>query len=155
VVDLARPGFRFELRSALHRFFEQRLATLTLWIMGRFNGAPHRVHLQITGVTDATEVLHALVMFIEGEAIDERFISAETEQATNEVVRRLRQELELTRARLRTVREDSDAAMRSCAPPTRNCSRSTRSTARPPRSWKPARKSFSRSTRSCKPSTPS
>ena len=110
VVDLARPEFRFELRSALHRFFEQRQPTLTLPIMVHFNGAPHRVHLQVTGVPDATETLHALVMFIEGEAIDERFISADTEQATNEVVRRLRQELELTQARLRTVREESDAA---------------------------------------------
>jgi two-component system, chemotaxis family, CheB/CheR fusion protein len=110
VVDLARAEFRFELRSALHRFFEQRQPTLTLPIMVHFNGAPHRVHLQITGVPDATETLHALVMFIEGEAIDERFISAETDQATNEVVRRLRQELELTQARLRTVREESDAA---------------------------------------------
>jgi two-component system, chemotaxis family, CheB/CheR fusion protein len=110
VVDLARPEFRFELRSALHCFFEQRQPTLTLPIMVQFNGAPHRVHLQITGVTDAAEMLHALVMFIEGEAIDERFISAETEQATNDVVRRLRQELEFTQARLRTVREESDAA---------------------------------------------
>jgi two-component system, chemotaxis family, CheB/CheR fusion protein len=110
VVDLAGPEFRFEMRSALHRFFEQRRPTLSLPIMVHFNGAPHRVHLQITGVTDAGETLHALIMFIEGEAIDERFISAETEQATNEVVRRLRQELELTQARLRTVREESDAA---------------------------------------------
>jgi two-component system, chemotaxis family, CheB/CheR fusion protein len=110
VVDLARSEFRFELRSALHRFFEQRRPTLTLPIMVRFNGAPHRVHLQITGVNDATETLHALVMFIEGEAIDERVIAVEAEQATNEVVRRLRQELELTQARLRTVREESEAA---------------------------------------------
>jgi two-component system CheB/CheR fusion protein len=110
VVDLARPEFRFELRSALHRFFEQRQPTLTLPIMVPFNGAPHRVHLQITGVTDATETLHALVVFIEGEAVDETVMSAETEQATNDVVRRLRQELELTQSRLRTVREESDAA---------------------------------------------
>jgi two-component system, chemotaxis family, CheB/CheR fusion protein len=110
VVDLARPELRFELRSALQRFFEQRLPTLSLPIMVRFNGAPHRVHLQVSGVTDATEAPRALVMFIEGEAIDETVISGDTEQATNEVVRRLRQELELTQSRLRTVREESDAA---------------------------------------------
>jgi two-component system, chemotaxis family, CheB/CheR fusion protein len=110
VVDLSRPELRFELRSALHRFFEQHQPTLSLPIMVRFNGAPHRVHLQVAGVTEATEAPRALVIFIEGEAIDETVISAETEQATNEVVRRLRQELELTQSRLRTVREESDAA---------------------------------------------
>jgi len=110
VVDLSRPELRFELRSALHRFFEQRRPTLSLPIMVRFNGAPHRVHLQVAGATGATEAPRALVMFIEGEAIGETVISAEPEQATNEIVRRLRQELELTQARLRTVREESDGA---------------------------------------------
>jgi two-component system, chemotaxis family, CheB/CheR fusion protein len=110
VIDLSRPELRFELRSALHRLFEQRQPSLSLPIMVRFNGAPRRVHLQVAGVTDATEAPHALVMFIEGEAVDETVISAQTEQATNEVVRRLRQELELTQSRLRTVREESDAA---------------------------------------------
>jgi two-component system, chemotaxis family, CheB/CheR fusion protein len=108
VVDLSRPELRFELRSALHRFFEQRLPTLSLAIMVRFNGAPHRVHLQVTGVTDATEEPRALVMFIEGEAVDETVISAEPERVTD--VRHLRQDLELTQSRLRTVREESDAA---------------------------------------------
>jgi two-component system, chemotaxis family, CheB/CheR fusion protein len=110
VVDLARPELRFELRSALHRFFEQRQSTLSLPIMVRFNGAPHRVHLQVAGVTDATDAPRALVMFIEGEAVDETLISAEPEQATHEIVRRVRQELELTQSRLRTVREESNAA---------------------------------------------
>jgi two-component system CheB/CheR fusion protein len=110
VADLARPELRFELRSALHRFFEQRQPTLSLPIMVRFNGAPHRVHLQVAGVTDATEAARALVMFIEGEAVDETVVSTQPEPATNEIVRRLRQELELNQSRLRTVREESDAA---------------------------------------------
>jgi two-component system, chemotaxis family, CheB/CheR fusion protein len=110
VVDLARPELRFELRSALHRFFEQRQPALSLPIMVRFNGAPRRVHLQVTGVIEPTETPQAIVMFIEGEAIDERFVSTDVEQANAEVVRRLQQELELTQSRLRTVREESDAA---------------------------------------------
>jgi two-component system CheB/CheR fusion protein len=110
VVDLARPELRFELRSALHRFFEQRQPTLSLPIMVRFNGAPRRVHLQVTGVIEPIEAAQALVMFIEGEAVDERFISSDSQQANTEVVRRLQQELELTQSRLRTVREESDAA---------------------------------------------
>src|SRR5262249_44472506 len=109
VVDLARPELRFELRSALHRFFEQRKHTLSLPIMVRFNGAPHRVHIQVAGVSD-TETPHALVMFIEGEAVDDSVLSSDTQQANGDVVRRLRQELELTQSRLRTVREESDAA---------------------------------------------
>jgi two-component system CheB/CheR fusion protein len=51
-----------------------------------------------------------MVMFIEGEAVDERFISSDSQHANAEVVRRLQQELELTQSRLRTVREESDAA---------------------------------------------
>ncbi len=110
VVDLVRPELRFELRSALNRFFEQHLSTLSLPIMVRFNGSPHRVHLQVTGMREAAETPQALVMFIEGEAIEESFIAPEAQQANEEVVRRLRQELELTQSRLRTVREESDAA---------------------------------------------
>jgi two-component system CheB/CheR fusion protein len=110
LVDLARPELRFELRSALQRYFEHRQSTLTLPLMVRFNGAPHRIHLQVKGVTDSTETPQALVMFIEGEAVDESSISAETPQASAEAVVRLQQELELTQSRLRTVREESDSA---------------------------------------------
>jgi len=112
VVDLARPELRFELRSALHRVFEQRQPTLTLPIMVRFNGAPHRVHIQVKAADaiDAAAPPHALVIFIEGEAVDESLVSSDQQQANHEVVRRLRQELELTQSRLRTVREESDAA---------------------------------------------
>jgi two-component system CheB/CheR fusion protein len=110
VVDLVKPELRIELRSALHRFFEQRQAKLSLPIMVRFNGSPHRVYLQVTGITEATETPQALVMFIEGEAVDESLVSHESEQASDDVVRRLRQDLELTQSRLRTVREESDAA---------------------------------------------
>src|SRR5579871_3526524 len=108
VVDLARPELRLELRSGLNRFFEQRQPTLSLPIMVAFNGAPHRVLIQVRGVTDAIEAPRALVIFIEGEAADERFVSPE--QAGADVVRRLQQELELSQSRLRTVREESDSA---------------------------------------------
>jgi two-component system, chemotaxis family, CheB/CheR fusion protein len=110
VVDLVRPELRFELRSALNRFFEQRQATLSLPIMVRFNGAPHRVHIQVTGVSEPGESPQALVLFIEGEALEESLLPPESQQANDQVVRRLQQELELTQSRLRTVREESDAA---------------------------------------------
>ncbi len=111
VVDLVRPELRFELRSALNRAFEQNESTLSLPILVRFNGAPHRVHLVVrpVQVNGSAEPRNAVVMFIEGEAVDEGLVSPDR-QASDETVRRLRQELELTQARLRTVREESDAA---------------------------------------------
>src|SRR3954452_20811393 len=47
-------------------------------------------------------------MFIEGEAVDPSAMAAD--QATDDTVRRLTQELDLTQLRLRTVREESDSA---------------------------------------------
>jgi two-component system CheB/CheR fusion protein len=112
VVDLARPELRFELRSALHRAFDQQRETLSLPILVRFNGAPHRVHLLVKPAdeNDLAQPRRALVLFIEGEEIAEALVSGDQEQPADETVRRLTQELELTQTRLRTVREESDAA---------------------------------------------
>jgi two-component system, chemotaxis family, CheB/CheR fusion protein len=110
-VDLVRPELRFELRSALNRVFEQRQQTLSLPVLVRFNGAPHRVHLQVKPVpeTGEAEPRTAVVMFIEGEPV-EGPVLAPDQQGDSETVRRLTLELELTQTRLRTVREESDAA---------------------------------------------
>jgi len=107
--DLARPELRFELRSSLNRAFEQNVSTLSLPIAVRFNGSPHRVHLLVKPAKDEGLPRHALVMFVEGEAIDPNLLSSDR-QVTDETVRRLTQELELTQSRLRTVGEESDAA---------------------------------------------
>src|SRR5262249_13350484 len=74
-------------------------------------GSPHRVHLQIKPVieTSGGEPRTAVVLFIEGEPVEQALLSPGRE-ADNETVRRLAQELELTQTRLRTVREESDAA---------------------------------------------
>src|SRR5262249_2028008 len=111
LVDLVRSELRFELRSALHRVFEQSLSTLSLPISVRFNGSPHRVLIQVkaTEKDEIGETCNAVVMFVEGEEIEER-LAGTNDRATDETVRRLTQELELTQARLRTVREESDAA---------------------------------------------
>jgi two-component system CheB/CheR fusion protein len=109
VADLARPELKFELRSSLHRVFEQNQSTLSLPIMVQFNGHAHRVHLLVRPAGDGVSPRHALVMFIEGEAVDEGVLTGDR-QVSDETVRRLSQELELTQSRLRTVREESDAA---------------------------------------------
>jgi len=114
VVDLVRPELRFELRTALNRIFEHQQPTLTLPVLVRFNGAPHRVHLQVKAADEADELRPrtAIVMFIEGEAVEQPqpLITSEEQHATNETVRRLTEELQLTQERLRTTREESEAA---------------------------------------------
>ena len=109
-VDLVRTELRFELRSALNRVFEQQVPVLSLPILVRFNGAPHRVHLLVKPARESgTEQQTAVVIFIEGEAVHENLVSDE-QHVNDETVRRLTQELELIQGRLRTVREESDAA---------------------------------------------
>jgi len=112
VVDLVRPELRFELRSALHRAFDQSRRTLSLPIPVAFNGSAHRVLLHVEPVQEMGEAEPgtAVVMFIEGEPVDETALASPEEQASSDTVRRLSAELELTQARLRTVREESDAA---------------------------------------------
>lgn len=110
VVDLVRPELRFELRSALNRLFEQHLPTLSLPVHVRFNGSTKRVLLQVKSTEEGDEEHRsAIVMFVEGDEVEES-TAAVDQHSTNETVRRLTQELELTQARLRTVREESDAA---------------------------------------------
>ncbi len=112
VVDLVRPEFRFELRSALHRAFELGQSTLSLPILVRFNGSPHRVHFQVKPAFEDSDARprHALVLFIEGEAVEADSTLPDQRSATDETVRRLSEELQLTQARLRTTREESEAA---------------------------------------------
>ncbi len=108
--DLVRPELRFELRSALNRVFEQQASALSLPILVRFNGKPHRVHLLVRSTPEgSSEPRRAVVVFLEGEAVDEALLAADR-QTGGETLRRLTEELELTQARLRTVREESDAA---------------------------------------------
>jgi two-component system, chemotaxis family, CheB/CheR fusion protein len=114
VVELARPELRLELRTALHRVFEHRQSTLTLPILVRFNGAPHRVHIQVKPVIEDddadTPIRRAVAMFIEGEAVDEAAAVASQPLPADEAVRKLNEELQLTRARLRTTLEESESA---------------------------------------------
>lgn len=110
IVELARPELRLELRTALHSAFEHRQTTLTLPILVRFNGPPHRVHLQVKPVGENDEPpRNAVVMFIEGEAV-ERAPETGERSAADDTVRQLREELQLTQARLRTTLEESESA---------------------------------------------
>ncbi len=112
IVDLVRPELRFELRSALHRIFERGQSSLSLPIPVRFNGAPHRVLLQVKSASPAEqpEPRRAIVMFIEGESIEPSVPTSGQQHEADDAVRRLTQELELAQERLRTTREESELA---------------------------------------------
>ncbi|MFL5258347.1 MAG: chemotaxis protein CheB [Hyphomicrobiales bacterium] len=115
IVDLVRPELRFELRSALHKAFERRQPTLTMPILVKFNGAPHRVYLQVKPADQQSgPSRYAIVLFIEGDAItpDVTEIGGSQSQASSvdNTLHALTEELEATQSRLRTMREESDAA---------------------------------------------
>lgn len=111
IVELVRPELRLELRNALYRAFEQRLSTLSLPILVQFNGSPRRIYLQArpAGDDDGAAPRNAVVMFIEGDAVEDLPAAAEPRHGNDESAQQLRQELELTQARLRMTLEDSEA----------------------------------------------
>jgi two-component system CheB/CheR fusion protein len=110
VVDLMRPELRFELRSALDRAFEQNQPTLSLPVLVRFDDTARRVHLMVRPVQEnGAGPRSAVVMFIEGEAVDQTPAAA-GRQVDDEALHRLTRELEQAQARLRTVRDESGFA---------------------------------------------
>ena len=69
--ELVRPELRFEMRSALHRAFEQRRTTLSLPVRVNFDGQMHPVQIQVKPPLEGTERRRAAVLFIEGDAVNE------------------------------------------------------------------------------------
>jgi two-component system CheB/CheR fusion protein len=94
--------------------FECGQPSLSLGIPVRFNGVPHRVFLQVKPVSsEQVNPQQAVVFFIEGDAITETESDASPsvrDQTADAVIRGLKEELELTRARLRASREEYEAA---------------------------------------------
>src|SRR5262249_9738634 len=81
----------------------------------KFNGLRHRVYLQVKPVLqDNDPTRYALVLFIEGEAVDDGVLESGLDLrdggAATEMVRRLQEELQLAHNRLRATREESEAA---------------------------------------------
>jgi len=107
VTELVRPELRFEMRSALHRAFEQHRTTLSLPVRMNLDGETRPVQIQVKPLQEAGEWQRAVAIFVEGDAVDD---SITNEQVTDETVRRLKEQLEITQQRLRTMREESDAA---------------------------------------------
>jgi two-component system, chemotaxis family, CheB/CheR fusion protein len=113
ITELARPELRVDLRSALHRAFEQSQPSLSLPIAVRFNGNAHRVYLQVKPVPSQDHARHVLIIFIEGGPIEnaiEGDPAAEEGRSVAETIQQLRDELQATRARLKASREEEEAA---------------------------------------------
>jgi two-component system CheB/CheR fusion protein len=111
IADLVRPELRFELRAALHRAFERDESTLTGAISVRFNGKPIRVYMQVRPfATGDSGLRRALVVFVEGEEFDALADPTAEQRANGDAATRLKHELELAQTRLRTMREESEAA---------------------------------------------
>ncbi|HEX3430841.1 MAG TPA: chemotaxis protein CheB [Rhizomicrobium sp.] len=115
VTELVRDELRLELRSALHHVFEHAEPILSAAIFVQFNGTPRRVYLQVQPVHPRDREQRpeqALILFVEAGPEDHLVAGADgmEDQPENEIVRKLRQELELVQARLRTTREESESA---------------------------------------------
>ncbi len=114
VREFVRPELRFDLRAALHRAFERNQPSLSLPIPVQFNGAPKRVFLQVKPIPlERDSTRQAVIFFIEGDPVEPSEAgddAAEHDKALDITIRHLKQELELTRSRLRASREESEAA---------------------------------------------
>jgi two-component system, chemotaxis family, CheB/CheR fusion protein len=113
--EMVREELRFDLRTALHRAFERGEPTLSMPLSVQFNGAKHRVYLQVKPVLQENDpTRYALVLFIEGEAVEhdalESNLARRDEGTSGEVVKKLQEELQLAHSRLRVTREESEAA---------------------------------------------
>ena len=113
--EMVREELRFDLRAALHRAFERGEPTLSMPLSVQFNGAKHRVYLQVKPVLqDNDPTRYALVLFIEGEAVEQDSLESDLKRhdggLTGETVRRLQEQLQVANNRLRVTREESEAA---------------------------------------------
>jgi two-component system, chemotaxis family, CheB/CheR fusion protein len=113
VTELVREEIRFDLRSALHRAVERGEPTLSSLLLVKFNGAAHRLYFQVRPLAGQQQGQErALILFIEGEAstVAAAAEGAEGRATAGDTIRQLQQELEMAHGRLRTMREESEAA---------------------------------------------
>ncbi|WP_158742461.1 chemotaxis protein CheB [Acidisphaera sp. L21] len=109
VVDLVREELRFDLRSALHRAFDHEQPTLSVAHVLPMGGEARRVYVQVRPITrEGHAAPLALVLFIEGETVDQ-VTEPSGHKCLNDAMQQIQHELQATQARLRTMREESEA----------------------------------------------
>jgi two-component system, chemotaxis family, CheB/CheR fusion protein len=116
VTELARPELRLDLRTGLRRAFELNQASVSLAIPVQFNGAARTVYLQIRPVPSEATTRRALVLFIEGDELDdaaraEGGDAANHDNGTASTVRQLREELNSMGVRLGESRQQYGEAI--------------------------------------------
>jgi two-component system, chemotaxis family, CheB/CheR fusion protein len=113
ITELAREELRFDMRAALHRVFAHNEGSLNGPIPVRFNGAARRVYLQTRPIqSEPSASRSAIVFFFEGESPGEVAPTPARieEQATDEQIRQLVQELQFSQTQLRASREEYEGA---------------------------------------------
>ncbi len=114
--DRARPArTTIRLRAGLHNTFEKNSSELSLPIPLSVHGTRKRMYIQVWPIRSGGErPEQALILFIEGATITpadkEPSSSPEEKRTYTDRLMSMQEELELTRARLRTSREESEGA---------------------------------------------
>ncbi len=108
--EIVRPELRLELRGALHRAFEQNLASVSLPIPVQFNGTANAVVLLVRPISKDDATRTALVMFLEGGPIEAAPPDVAQRGEPSAVVGQLREELSTARRLQRTTRDQYDGA---------------------------------------------
>jgi two-component system, chemotaxis family, CheB/CheR fusion protein len=113
ITELAREELRFDIRAALHRVFAYNEASLNGPIGVRFNGDRRRVYLQTRpSNSEPSASRSAIVFFFEGEALGEASLTSTKieEQASDEQIHQVLQELQFSQSQLRASREEYEGA---------------------------------------------
>jgi two-component system, chemotaxis family, CheB/CheR fusion protein len=114
ISTLLRPELRLDLLSAIHRAFDSGEATLTLPVSTTFDHAHRRVLMQVTPIRpDDRSTRRALVFFLDGGEIPLESLGGESGAAateTNDLVRRLNEELRQSLDRLSASRKEHESA---------------------------------------------
>lgn len=107
--DVVRPELRLDLQASLHRAFEQNEVTLTLPVAVRFNGHARQVSLHVRPIARESATKTALVLFLEGAAVEVPTDHVSDDDNSSFLVTQLRNELSTTQAHLRTSRAQYEA----------------------------------------------
>ncbi len=108
--DIVRPELRLDLRAGLHRAFEQNQPTLSIPVAVQFNGESRHVCLQVRPISRDDAARGALVLFLEGGAVDRTIeLPPGDEVGSSVLVNQLREELLATRDHLRASRDQYEA----------------------------------------------
>jgi two-component system CheB/CheR fusion protein len=111
LTELVRPELRFDLRTCLSSAFDRGSSELSLPIPLILEGAKRRIYLQVWPVgTRENTPERALVVFFEGSLIPNVGSGFELEATQSDKMLSLQEDLELTRSRLRSSREESETA---------------------------------------------